>query len=245
MCLLGLAFQTLPDCPVFLFANREESPHRQSSGPAIIHEPEGKTDWLGGIDLQAGGTWLGINQRRMIVAVTNREKNHVPDEPRSRGLLCRDLLGIAGIESAAAHAERELTTQSYAGCNFLLANPQSAIVIEAADEICISKLPPGIHLMANDVLNDPQDPRIGRVRRLLDQIHSRDVVDWIAAAETICGLTGDENEPAICRIGSDWGTASSSMVVLADAVGQSTFRHAAGPPSTTPYEDFGNLIQQL
>ena len=197
------------------------------------------------MDLEAGGTWLGLNQRRLIVAVTNRNKTDVSRSPRSRGLLCRDLLGMPDIESATSHARQQLRTGNYAGCNFLLASPESAVAIEAGDEIHVSPLTPGIHLMANGDLNDPLDPRIRRVRRLLEEIGSDVAEDWIAAAETICGLSGEEGEPAICRTGSEWGTVSSSIIVLGDAAHQSTYLHAAGPPSNTPYKDFGNLIQQL
>jgi len=245
MCLLGVAYKIIPQRPVFLIANREESPLRQSTGPAIINEPPGKSNWLGGTDLQAGGTWLGVNQQQIIVAVTNRIKHQLPQSPRSRGLLCRDLLGFPNIATAAAHARHQLQTGNYAGCNFLLAAPDAAVSIEAGDEFRITTLPPGIHLMANSDLNDPLDPRIHRARRLLEGIDSELAKDWIVAAEKICGLAGDGNEPAICRAGSDWGTVSSSIIVLADAAEQSTYLHAAGPPSSTPYNDFSNMLQQL
>ncbi len=245
MCLLGVAYKTIPQHPVFLIANREESPLRQSTGPAIIHEPPERSNWLGGNDLQAGGTWLGVNQQHMIVAVTNRQKQQVPQTPRSRGLLCRDLLGFPNIAAASAHARKQLLTGNYAGCNFLLAAPDAAVSIEAGDEFRITTLPPGIHLMANSDLNDPLDPRIHRVRRLLESIDSELAEDWIPAAKKICGLTGEGSEPAICRTGSDWGTVSSSIILLADGTNQSTYLHAAGPPSSTPYNDFSNMFQQL
>ena len=36
MCLLGLVFQSIPDYPVVLFANREEDPRRETAVPDIV-----------------------------------------------------------------------------------------------------------------------------------------------------------------------------------------------------------------
>ena len=35
-------------------------------------------------DLEAGGTWLGVNGHGVLIAVTNRHKVDVPAQPRSR-----------------------------------------------------------------------------------------------------------------------------------------------------------------
>ena len=61
-----------------------------------------------GIDRQAGGTWLGVNQFGLLVVVTNRPKALAPLEPRSRGLLCRDLLDRRNARDAVATAVKEL-----------------------------------------------------------------------------------------------------------------------------------------
>jgi len=245
MCLLGIAFQTLPDCPLFLFANREESPHRPATTPKIISEERGKSTWLGGRDLQAEGTWLGVNEHGLIVAVTNRQKTNLPENPRSRGQLCRDLLGMRDFESAQNYAEHQLRIHNYAGCNFFIASSQSACVIASADRMTISTLAPGLHILANGPLNDPTDPRISRVRRLTEEIPSGKVEDWVTATESICGLPAEGSQPAICRLGSDWRTVSSTIIAMTEKTHQSAYHHADGPPATTAYRDYSKLMRSL
>jgi uncharacterized protein with NRDE domain len=100
-------------------------------------------------DLRAGGTWLGVNEFGLLVAITNRKKQSPPENPPSRGLLCRSLLAFRETASAVASALRELDANAYAGCNLLIANRESATVIEAGEVLTTTRLDPGLHLIAN------------------------------------------------------------------------------------------------
>src|SRR5579872_1957695 len=103
MCLLALYFRVVEDAPVVVGANREELYARQGEPPRVV---DGPLRAVGGVDPQAGGTWLGVNERGMLVAVTNRPRTVVSPQPRSRGLLVRELLGCTSPGAAvtlAAH----------------------------------------------------------------------------------------------------------------------------------------------
>ena len=89
MCILAIQYRAAKDAPVLLAHNREERLDRPSLPPRI---QSGKPRVVCGIDRKAGGTWLGVTQHGLAVAVANRPKAVVPAEPRSRGLLCRELL---------------------------------------------------------------------------------------------------------------------------------------------------------
>ena len=71
MCLLAIQYQLVPEAPVLVAANREERYDRPSLPPAI---QSGKPRVLCGVDEQAGGTWLGVNQNGMFVAVANPDR---------------------------------------------------------------------------------------------------------------------------------------------------------------------------
>src|SRR5208283_5304222 len=90
MCLLALFFRVVEDAPVVVGANREEEYARGGEPPQVLPGPPNA---VGGRDPRSGGTWLGVNERGVLVAVTNRLKSEPPSQPRSRGLLARDLLG--------------------------------------------------------------------------------------------------------------------------------------------------------
>src|SRR5262245_52396832 len=156
MCLVALLYRVVDGAPVVLAANREEDyarggdPPRRLDGVAAV----------GGVDPTHGGTWLGVNAGGVLVAVTNRPKTAVPERPRSRGLLVRELLGCASAKEAVDRAALALDGGEYAGCNLVCADGRHAIVLHAGDWLRVRPLPPGVHVLANRDVNDPTDARV-------------------------------------------------------------------------------------
>lgn len=245
MCLLGIEFRTLPGEPLVLLANREEAYARPTAGPHVEAAGQGAPAWIGGTDLLAGGTWLGINSHGLLAAVTNRPRRDVPAAPRSRGLLCRSLLAFATPEAASRAAAEQLQQLPYAGCNLLLATRTSAIVIEFADELRVQALTPGLHLLTNGALNDPDDGRIARVRAELERSSPNNVRDWIESARRICALPGDGARPPICLMGEDRGTVSSTVLALGQSLPEVQYWYAPGPPLRTTYVDHSPQLREL
>src|ERR1043165_7267181 len=89
MCLLAIQYRSVPEAPILVAANREEAYDRPSLVPAI--QP-GKPRVISGVDAKAGGTWLGVHPNGPVGGAANRPKLNSPAAPKSRGLLCRDLL---------------------------------------------------------------------------------------------------------------------------------------------------------
>jgi uncharacterized protein with NRDE domain len=118
MCLLSLAFKTHPDFPLVFAGNRDEY-HARESAPANWWP--GANTILGGRDLVAGGTWLGISRTGRFGVVTNRPDLPSPDhEALSRGELVTGWLAATNtIGELPAHHAR------YGGFSLLLADGQS------------------------------------------------------------------------------------------------------------------------
>src|SRR5512134_2812293 len=90
MCLILLAFDSHPDYSLVVAANRDEF-YQRPTAPAAFWA--GAPTVLAGRDLQAGGTWLGVDRRGRFAAVTNyRQGEREPPAPRSRGHLVGDFL---------------------------------------------------------------------------------------------------------------------------------------------------------
>ena len=195
-------------------------------------------------DPVSGGTWLGVNSRGVLVAVTNRPKSQSPPQPRSRGLLARDLLGCPTAKIAADAAARELDRGRYAGCNVVCADFESAIVLHASDWLRIRPLPPGIHLLTNHDVNDASDRRLGHAAWWLHERAYNCAADCVAALNELCGQTGN-GDPPICIRKEDRGTVSSSIVVLRQPLERGVYLHAQGPPDRTPYQDFSELLRRI
>jgi uncharacterized protein with NRDE domain len=243
MCLLALFYRVVEDAPVVVGANREEIYSRGGSPPGLLTaEAAGRrARAVAGTDPAAGGTWLGVNEHGVLVAVTNRPRSSSPDQPRSRGLLARDLLAFPDAAAAAAHATAELDRGRYAGCNVLCADAGGATVIQAGDWLRVRPLPPGLHALTNGDVNDEYDPRLGHVLGWLGGRAYRNADDCLAALREVCAHHAPEH-PGICFRGPDRGTVSSTLVALRRPP---TLLHAQGPPNCTPYADCSRLLREL
>jgi uncharacterized protein with NRDE domain len=243
MCLLAIHFQTLPAAPLLVAANREEFFDRPSLGPAI--QP-GLPRVLCGVDARAGGTWLGVNEYGLFVAVTNRPKSDLPTAPRSRGALCRDLLACRSAEEAAKRANTELATGHYAGANYVVADTQSAFAIQAGDALVATPLTPGLHLLTNGDLNDPRDARQKLARELFARQPFPNVQEFLDVAARVCATGPDpRRESTILVRTTNRGTVSSTLVALAADPSESAYRHAPAAPDRAAYEDYSTLLRGM
>jgi len=241
MCLLAVFFRVVEDAPLIVGANREEAYARGGEPPQL---QVAACRFVAGRDPSAGGTWLGVNERGVLVAITNRTKSQLPPKPRSRGLLVRDLLGCSSAQEAVRLASQELGQNRYAGCNLVCADLENATVFHASDWLRVRPLPPGIHVLTAHDVNDGSDRRLGHA---LWWLHQRDYAttdDCVAALKELCAQTGN-GDPPICLRGPVGGTVSSSIVVLRGSLARSAYFHAQGPPDQPPYADYSHLLREL
>lgn len=241
MCLLALFYRVVEDAPLVVGANREELYSRGGEPPQRL---DGRLRAAGGRDPAGGGTWLGVNEKGLVVAVTNRAKSETPARPRSRGLLARDLLDCPSVASAADRAARELDRGPYAGCNVVLAAADGAVVLQSGDWLRVRPLPVGLHVLTNHDVNDASDRRLGHAQWWLGQRHYDTAADCVEALQELCGQAGN-GDPPMCVRKSDRGTVSSSILVLTQPLAAGTYLHAQGPPDRTPYQDFSELLRQI
>lgn len=241
MCLLALFFRVVEDAAVIAGANREEYYHRGGEPPRLL---EGPIRGAAGVDPVAGGTWFGVNSRSVLVAVTNRRKLDVPAQPRSRGLLVRELLGCPSAEAAVQHAVCALERNAYAGANFLCADATRAVVVQAGDWLRVRPLPPGIHVMANGEINETSDARVAYALDWLGRRRYANVEQCVQALRQLC-VQHEPDDPPICFHDGERGTVSSSILALRDRLADGTYLHAQGSPDRTPYVDFSALLHEL
>lgn len=243
MCLLALQFRTFAAAPVLVAANREEYYNRPASLPAV--QP-GSPRVLCGIDQRAGGTWLGVNEHGLVVGVTNRLKSHLPAAPRSRGLLCRELLACPSAAEAIALGERELATDHYAGANYLCADRDCAAVIHAGDRLETIELSPGLHLLSNGDVDDCADARQLYARYLFSIRFPSSPQAFLDRAQEVCQQ--GPNSAGDCTIilrGDDRGTVSSTLISLAAHAEDSVFLHSPQAPDLSAYADYSPRLREL
>ena len=247
MCLLAIHFRSFAEAPLLAAANREEFFNRPAFAPRLI-AAAAEVRVLCGVDARAGGTWLGVNQWGVFVAVTNRPKADVPAAPRSRGQLCLDLLGFRTAKEASRRAFGELSSGRYAGANYVCIDSDSGDVIHGGDRVERLPLEPGLHLLANGDLNDPDDARLALARELFSARPAATAAEFMASAQQVCGHYLPDSGPgkrSIVLRAADRGTVSSTLVSLAAERAESAYHYAAGPPDRAPFEDFSPLLRSL
>lgn len=153
MCLILFALASHPRFPLIVAANRDERYQRPSRSlqwwPEVSKEAP---QLLAGLDLEAGGTWLGITRSGRFAAITNVREG-VPRESwqRSRGELTRNFL--LGDSSPAAYAALAYAQgEHYAGFNLLVGDGQSFYYCSNRGE-APRRLEPGIYGLSNDSLD--------------------------------------------------------------------------------------------
>jgi uncharacterized protein with NRDE domain len=241
MCLLALFFRAVDDAPVVVGANRDEFYARGGDAPRLL---PGSPRIVAGLDPVAGGSWLGVNEFGVLVAVTNRRKSQVPPLPRSRGLLVRELLHSRSAAAAAEQATRALDGNSYAGCNLLCVDAERAVVIQAGDWLRVRPLPTGLHVISNGDVNDEGDRRVGHSLWTLGKLKLATADDCLDALQRLCSESGPADAP-MCIHGKDGGTVSSTLIALRLPPARGTLLHAQGAPDQTPYVDASDLLGQL
>ena len=87
MCIFSVIYRVVPECPIFVLTNRDESTEAPVCSAAGVHVRYGRPALVRSGGRPGGGTWFGINEHGLLAAVTNRKKNQLPANPRSRRLL--------------------------------------------------------------------------------------------------------------------------------------------------------------
>lgn len=161
MCLAVIALNSLPDWPLIIVANRDELHSRPSLAASRWHDAP---NVLGGRDLNAGGTWLGMTANGRIALLTNYREpgQHQADAP-SRGQLTERYLRSDILAQDYAH---ELQTQgaSYNGFNLLLWDQTGLWYCSNRRDICAQQLTAGVFGLSNASLNTPW-PKLTRTQR--------------------------------------------------------------------------------
>ncbi len=223
MCLIVLGRNIHPKYKLILVANRDEFYERPTQ---IAHQWEGPLKLLAGKDLEAGGTWIGINRVGHLAAVTNyRDPISYQKNKASRGQIPVNFLSE---KMPAETYVEELSKQSgnFNGFN-LLALDQESLVHYNNQNGNPSKLDDGIHAVSNATLNTPW-PKVVRAKELFESViggnfSHDDLITMMGDDKTAdpqdlpdTGIPKDLEEAvsAMCIRTEKYGTCSTTAISL-------------------------------
>lgn len=246
MCTLAIYYRSFADYPVVVAANRDEYLARPALRPTVLcDEPR----VVGGKDLQAGGTWLGVSAHGLVAGLLNRRNGDAANDPtlRSRGLLCLDALKHRNAAAAADYVARQ-SGSAYNPFNLLIASRAAAFVAyNRFGKIEVVELDPGFHLLTNIDVDDFECPRISRSHGRFAELgrvddFARDPLTHRAALGRLLADHSTQLDPrsgrpnSLCMHLGDYGTRSSSLIFMGRKDSRVDHFFAAGPPCVANYE---------
>jgi len=159
MCISSIFIKTL-DNSISIGFNREESPFRKFESPKIFTYK--KTKIISGIDKKAGGTWLGINEKKIFCLVTNRHEKKL-SKKTSRGLLLLNLLSKKTIQECLSYVRKKVKSGPYEGFNLIFGNADQVFYANNITKT-ITDLEKGNYYISNCLLNDKSCKRIKELK---------------------------------------------------------------------------------
>jgi uncharacterized protein with NRDE domain len=270
MCTIVLLVGAHPRFPLLVAANRDEFHARAAHGPRVLVEA---TRAVGGQDVQAGGTWMGVTANGLFAGLTNQRTWHAPAPGlRSRGEVPLGVLACRSVDEAHDYV-RGLDGRDYNEFNLVYGDATRLYCAYArrdARALRIAAVPAGAHVLSNDVLDAPTLPKAGRAQREAMRL-ARAAADAPTEDETriFSGLSGllasheraplaQVQEPpagsalsrelaqeldALCVHAPGYGTRSATLIALAPGR-VAQYLFAPGPPCTTPFDDHTALLQR-
>ena len=168
MCLAIIAFNCLIDWPLIVIANRDELHSR----PTLPAEPwSDSNNILGGRDLQAGGTWLGMTTSGKLALLTNYREpgRHDPLAP-SRGLLTDSYLRGGSLAKNFAKDVQD-QCHRYNGFNLLLGDGSDLWYCSNRSDVPVQQVKSGVFGLSNASLNTPW-PKLKRTQNAVSTLLS-------------------------------------------------------------------------
>lgn len=171
MCLVFLAYEQHPNYQLVVAANRDEA-YPRPTAPA--HYWSDHPHILAGRDLEAGGTWMGVNTSGRFAALTNvrSPRARLPNPP-SRGEL---ITGFLNRDGCCASFLRHIETSAnlYNGFSLLLYAEDGLHYFSNFDDTGFRLLSPGLYGLSNHLLDTPW-PKVERGKAA--------VRDWLESGE--------------------------------------------------------------
>lgn len=262
MCTIVAIKGLHPELPLVVAANRDEFYARAASPPRIVSEAPRV---VAGVDLQAGGTWMGASERGHFVALTNQRqylRGHDGGKA-SRGDVVMAALRLPDVRAIEAYV-RTLDARACNPFNLFFGDASSLYVVYAHGdraEVEIHALDDGLWVLPNDRIGSPEFPK---TRRAVGLVEPHVKAPWPALSAALAAALGDHEEPperevpappsesrfdhatlrrlqALCIHTPVYGTRSATLLALTPGR-VAHYLFADGPPCTAPFADMTGLL---
>ena len=224
MCLIFIALKHHPKYKLIVAANRDEFYERKTAAASFWSD---HPQILGGRDLEAKGTWLGITTGGRICMVTNfRDLRNIKANAPSRGKLVTDFL--LDKTSGETYLQRiEPRAKQYNGFSLIAGTLDSLFYLSNYRDGII-QLNSGLFGLSNHLLETPW-PKVEKGKRVIQDllrssvVHKDDLLKILSdetlgadeqLPDTGVGLEGERMlSPAFIK-SPGYGTRSSTVIIV-------------------------------
>lgn len=217
MCLITFAYKTHPVYDLVLAANRDEF-YARPTRKAQFWSEENLPGVLAGKDLEAGGTWMGVEHSGKWAALTNyRDPSIKRENPPTRGEL---VLNYLKDQEPASEYIDELNPGStrYHGFNLLLGSSDGIFHFSNVTQEK-SEIKPGVHGLSNALMDTPW-PKLEKAKQDLAAAISNESIDH---DQLFALLKNDQRAPdnilPDTGIPKEWERAISSVFIKTENYG--------------------------
>ena len=236
MCLIVFAWRPAHAQPLIVAANRDEFYARPTQPLAQWADAP---HVYAGRDLEAGGTWLGVNADGRFAALTNIRNPALPLGHRSRGeLVAQFLTSDDSIENYLADVASR--SDEYGGFNLLVGNREQLYYLSSARPEPLA-LEEGVYGLSNAGLDTPW-PKVRKAREALaTQLEDPDPLALLALLsdpttaptrelpDTGVSLATETLLSSMFIASPNYGTRASTVLIV-NADGSRRFvEHSFGP----------------
>lgn len=234
MCTLIAVLGKIPGYPLVVAMNRDEFYDRPSVPP---ESRDGPMRIVCPRDERAEGTWIGVNDRGLLAAVSNRFAGPPNPRARSRGLLCLESLTRRDVAEAMMFASDEAEGTTYNPFNLLHADTNRIASTGHESGTWTVHGMMGLNVLTNAGLN-AGDARAQRVLQLLEAVNFDSLNVTLTAMRHALADHANVGGRAICYHGEKTGTRSQTIVAVSDAGWRrNRMWYADGNPCTAKSSD--------
>lgn len=184
MCILFIGLNCHATYDLIVCANRDEFHHR-ATAPADFWPPSKQL--LAGKDLLAGGTWLGLNQKGQVAALTNiRDPQGQSDNMRSRG----DLVVKALTSTTISPDWLRQHSKAYNPFNLVFPHQHQLCCYHSATHQ-LTTLADGFHAISNGAMDDKW-PKMAKGEQALEAYIQQ---NQTISIDDLLSIMQDESQP--------------------------------------------------
>jgi len=190
MCILFIAIKQHPQYPLIVCANRDEFYNR----PTLPMHVWPNCDILAGKDMQASGTWFGVNSTGHISALTNlRMPERYSENKQTRGTLVLDALAPDRMSDQFIKQLSQEANQ-YNPFNLIFERNDSLYYFNSVNKQA-KQLQAGFHSICNGDIDDIW-PKMAKGNQQLEQTLRLDA--QVSETKLFEILKNNEKAPEIC-----------------------------------------------